>query len=173
MLDEVRTGLRLHGAGSWAPLGIRPDLSAWSKAIANGQALAAVTGTEALRDAAGRIFTTGSFWAGGVAMAAGLVTHLDRIGSLLRQGLAEQAAALGIGYPPDRAGANAAGAVRRRPGLGQGPGLLRRSTAPRRVPAPQAQHVPVWSPHRGADIALALRATEAGLQAVRRRFGTG
>jgi hypothetical protein len=108
VLDEVRTGLRLHVAGSWEPLGIRPDLSAWSKAIANGHALAAVTGTDALRDAAGRIFTTGSFWAGGVAMAAGLATlavarrdglvaHLERIGSLFRQGLAEQAAALGIG----------------------------------------------------------------------------
>jgi glutamate-1-semialdehyde 2,1-aminomutase len=44
---------------------VRPDLSAWSKAIANGHALAAVPGTDALRDAATRIFSTGSFWAGG------------------------------------------------------------------------------------------------------------
>ena len=74
VLDEVRTGMRLHLSGSWEPLGIRPDLCAWSKAIANGYALAAVTGTDALRDAAGRIFTTGSFWAGSVVMAAGLAT---------------------------------------------------------------------------------------------------
>ena len=183
VLDEVRTGLRLHGAGSWEPLGIRPDLSAWSKAIANGHALAAVTGIDALRDAAGRIFTTGSFWAGGVAMAAGVATlavarrdglaaHLDRIGSLLRQGLAEQAAALGIGI---------------------------RQSGPVQMPLVLFDDDPAWekgntfcaealrqgvylhpkhnmflcAAHTEADIALALRATEAGLQAVRRRFGNG
>lgn len=111
MLDEVRAGYRLHAAGSWEPLGIKPDLSAWSKAIANGHALAAVAGADALRDAATRIFTTGSFWAGAVAMAAalatmdvadrgidgGLVAHLERMGQRLRHGIAEQARAHGIG----------------------------------------------------------------------------
>ena len=109
MLDEVRAGYRLHAAGSWEPLGVRPDLSAWSKAIANGHALAAVAGTDALRDAAMRIFSTGSFWAGGVAMAAALATldvidreepsliaHLERMGQRLRQGIAEQAKAHGV-----------------------------------------------------------------------------
>src|SRR5262245_2488511 len=115
ILDEVRAGYRLHAAGSWEPLGVRPDLSAWSKAIANGHALAAVAGTDALRDAATRIFTTGSFWSGAVAMAAalatmtvadrgvagedggGLVAHLERMGQRLRHGIAEQARAHGIG----------------------------------------------------------------------------
>lgn len=107
VLDEVRTGLRIDLAGSWEPLGIRPDLSAWSKAIANGHALAAVTGIDALRDAATRIFTTGSFWCGAVAMAAGvatleialregLVAHLDRVGRRLREGLATQSASHGV-----------------------------------------------------------------------------
>jgi len=109
MLDEVRAGYRLHAAGSWEPPGVRPDLSAWSKAIANGHALAAVAGTDALRDAAMRIFSTGSFWAGGVAMAAALATldviereqppliaHLERMGQRLRQGIAEQARAHGV-----------------------------------------------------------------------------
>ena len=107
MLDEVRAGYRLHAAGSWEPLGVRPDLSAWSKAIANGHALAAVAGTDALRDAATRIFSTGSFWAGGVAMAAALATldlaeheqlipHLERMGNRFRQGIAEQALAHGV-----------------------------------------------------------------------------
>ena len=183
VLDEVRTGLRLHAAGSWEPLGIRPDLSAWSKAIANGHALAAVTGTDALRDAAGRIFTTGSFWAGGVAMAAGLATlavarrdglvaHLERIGSLFRQGLAEQAAALGIGI---------------------------RQTGPVQMPLVLFDDDPAWEKgftfcaealrhgtylhpkhnmflslaHTEAHIAQALRATEAGLLAVRQRHGAG
>src|SRR5690606_7122192 len=89
------------------PLGVRPDLSAWSKAIANGHALAAVTGVDALREAATRIFTTGSFWCGAVAMAAGvatleialregLVARLERNGGLLRAGLATQATSHGV-----------------------------------------------------------------------------
>jgi glutamate-1-semialdehyde 2,1-aminomutase len=107
ILDEVRAGFRLHDGGSWELVGVRPDLSAWSKAIANGYALAAVTGVDSLRDAASRIYTTGSFWSGAVAMAAalatmeeadasGLVGHLQKMGQRLRQGLAEQAARHGV-----------------------------------------------------------------------------
>jgi glutamate-1-semialdehyde 2,1-aminomutase len=35
VLDDVRAGFRLDLGGSWEPLGVRPDLSAFSKAIAN------------------------------------------------------------------------------------------------------------------------------------------
>ncbi|MCW2638737.1 MAG: aminotransferase class-III, partial [Dactylosporangium sp.] len=70
IVDDVRCGFRLDMGGSWEPLGVRPDLAAWSKAIANGYALAAVTGTDALRDAATTMFTTGSFWFSAVSMAA-------------------------------------------------------------------------------------------------------
>lgn len=107
ILDEVRAGLRLHDGGSWELVGVRPDLCAWSKSIANGYALAAVTGVDSLRDAASRIYATGSFWSAGVAMAAalatldvadssGLVAHLQRVGERLRAGLAAQAARHGI-----------------------------------------------------------------------------
>ena len=107
ILDEVRTGYRLHKSGSWEPFGIRPDLCAWSKAIANGYALSAVTGIDSLRDAAIRIFATGSFWSGGVAMAAALATlevtgqidlvkHLEMIGNHFRQGIEKQASSYGI-----------------------------------------------------------------------------
>jgi glutamate-1-semialdehyde 2,1-aminomutase len=74
ILDDVRAGFRLHHGNSWDPLGVHPDLTPWSKAIANGHPLAAVTGTDRFRDAAGSIFVTGSFWMGAVAMAAGLAT---------------------------------------------------------------------------------------------------
>jgi glutamate-1-semialdehyde 2,1-aminomutase len=104
ILDEVRTGFRLDLAGSWEPLGVRPDLAAWSKAIANGWPLAMVTGNDRFREAASKIFVTGSFWTGGVAMAAAIatVTKLKRTGGIarmcamgerLRSGLARQAAA--------------------------------------------------------------------------------
>ena len=172
VLDEVRTGMRLHLAGSWEPMGIRPDLCAWSKSIANGHALAAVTGTDALRDAAGRIFTTGSFWAGGVAMAAGLVAHLERIGSLFRQGLTEQALGLGVGI--------------RQSGPVQMPlvlfdadpawekGFLFCAEALRHGVYLHPKHNMFLSAaHTEADMAQALRATEAGLLAVRQRFGAG
>jgi glutamate-1-semialdehyde 2,1-aminomutase len=102
ILDEVRTGGRLDLAGSWEQLGVRPDLAAWSKAIANGYALAAVTGGERWREAAASIFVTGSFWCGAVAMAAALATlrklqavdgiaHMQAMGQRLRDGLARQA----------------------------------------------------------------------------------
>jgi glutamate-1-semialdehyde 2,1-aminomutase len=106
VLDDVRCGFRLDLGGSWEPLGVRPDLSAWSKAIANGQALGAVTGTDALRDAARSIYITGSFWYAAVPFAAALATltelrrgeALPRIaaaGVRLRDGLARQAAGHG------------------------------------------------------------------------------
>lgn len=102
ILDDVRGGMRLHPGGSWEPLGVRPDLSAWSKAIANGYALAAVLGVESLREAAAGAFNTGSFWFAGVSMAASLATietlrtedgfeTMRRVGQALREGLAEQA----------------------------------------------------------------------------------
>ncbi|MGL6109873.1 MAG: aminotransferase class III-fold pyridoxal phosphate-dependent enzyme, partial [Rubrivivax sp.] len=108
ILDEVRAGGRIDLAGSWEGFGVRPDLAAWSKAIANGHALAAVTGNDRFHDAAASIFVTGSFWCGAVAMAAALATlrklravdgiaHMRAMGQRLRDGLARQAAAHGFG----------------------------------------------------------------------------
>ncbi len=107
ILDDVRAGLRLHLGGSWETVGVRPDLSAWSKAIANGYALGAVLGSDRFRDAATRVFTTGSFWCGSVSMAAAIavMNELNRsdgiktmkaAGERLRAGLASQSAAHGF-----------------------------------------------------------------------------
>lgn len=107
VLDEVRAGMRLSLAGSWEGLGVRPDLAAWSKAIANGYALAAVTGNDRYRRAAQQIYITGSFWMGGVAMAAALATldvlersnaveHFENMGLRLRLGLQRQADKYGL-----------------------------------------------------------------------------
>lgn len=108
IVDDVRAGFRLHMGGSWELVGVQPDLAAWSKAIANGYALAAITGNDKFRDAAGKIFTTGSFWFQAVPMAAALATlrkmhaiggvaHLEKVGQRFRDGLAAQAKAHGIG----------------------------------------------------------------------------
>jgi glutamate-1-semialdehyde 2,1-aminomutase len=108
ILDDIRAGFRLHLGGSWTPLGVQPDISAYCKAIANGYALAAVAGRDRLRDAAAGIFATGSFWFAGVAMAASIATlttlrtsdalpHMERVGALLRDGICEQARSHGVG----------------------------------------------------------------------------
>jgi glutamate-1-semialdehyde 2,1-aminomutase len=107
IMDEVRTGFRLHTGGAWEPLGIHPDLTAFSKAMANGYAISSVVGTDALREAAGDIFATGSFWYAGVSMAAaianiGLLKATDtpaqmaHVGQLLREGLQSQAESHGF-----------------------------------------------------------------------------
>jgi glutamate-1-semialdehyde 2,1-aminomutase len=107
ILDDVRCGFRLDLGGSWELVGVRPDLTAFSKAIANGYALAAVTGRDRFRDAATRIFTTGSFWFQAIPMAAALATlrklHaidgtalMHRAGLRLREGLQAQADSRGI-----------------------------------------------------------------------------
>jgi glutamate-1-semialdehyde 2,1-aminomutase len=107
IIDEVRAGLRLDVRGSWDALGVRPDLCAWRKAIANGYALAAVTGNDRFREAATKVFVTGSFWCGTVAMAAARTTlriaretdvpgHLSAMGLRLREGLSKLADQHGI-----------------------------------------------------------------------------
>jgi glutamate-1-semialdehyde 2,1-aminomutase len=107
VLDDVRCGFRLHHGGSWEPLGVEPDLSAWSKALANGYALAAVLGSDKFREGATRLFVTGSFWFSAVAMAAAIATieahrdedavaRMERAGSRLRSGLEAQAAEHGV-----------------------------------------------------------------------------
>jgi glutamate-1-semialdehyde 2,1-aminomutase len=108
IVDDVRAGFRLTLRGSWDLLGVQPDLSAWSKAIANGYALSAVTGNDSMRDAASRLFVTGSFWCSAVSMAAAVATldELERIdgprvmrdlGQRFRDGIAKQATEAGVG----------------------------------------------------------------------------
>jgi glutamate-1-semialdehyde 2,1-aminomutase len=107
VIDEVRAGFRLNHGGSWEPLGVEPDLSAWSKGIANGYPLAAVLGRGRYADAATRIFVTGSFWYQAVPMAAALATIgalrdddavavMERVGSRLREGFDQLADDAGV-----------------------------------------------------------------------------
>jgi glutamate-1-semialdehyde 2,1-aminomutase len=102
ILDDVRCGFRLHLGSSWEPVGVAPDLSAWSKSIANGHPLAAVLGADAFRDGARSVFVTGSFWFSAVPMAAaiatiralaaeGAIAAMDRTGTALRDGILAQA----------------------------------------------------------------------------------
>ncbi|MGF7162984.1 glutamate-1-semialdehyde 2,1-aminomutase [Rhodoligotrophos appendicifer] len=108
ILDDVRAGCRIDLGGSWEPLGVRPDLAAWSKAIANGFPLASVTGNDRFREAAASIYVTGSFWYGATSMAAALATlsvleedgvigHMVKMGERLRNGFEALSRSHGIG----------------------------------------------------------------------------
>ncbi|HEX4742109.1 MAG TPA: aminotransferase class III-fold pyridoxal phosphate-dependent enzyme [Caulobacteraceae bacterium] len=102
IVDDVRAGFRLARDCSWSLVGVKPDLSCWGKAIANGHPISALLGSNTCRQAAGTIFATGSYWFAAAAMAAGVVTqrliretdYLERtiaLGERLRRGLDEAA----------------------------------------------------------------------------------
>ena len=74
VIDDVRAGFRLDPRGSWEPLGVRPDLTAWSKAIANGYPMRPSPGRTRSAGGGADLYSTGSFWFSAVAMAAAMAT---------------------------------------------------------------------------------------------------
>ena len=107
-----------------------------------------------------RIFTTGSFWFSSVSMAASVATittvHAERahetmarIGRLLRDGIASQAAEHGVAIKQTGPGAAPEPLLRRRRALRAGARLRRRVRPPRGVRPPQPQLVPELGAHRG------------------------
>lgn len=107
VLDEVRTGFRVAYGSSWDVIGVEPDLSCWSKAIANGYPVSALLGSDCLRDAARAVAIGGTFWTSSVPIAASLATlrvlratgavaHMAAIGTQIMHGLASAAESAGI-----------------------------------------------------------------------------
>jgi glutamate-1-semialdehyde 2,1-aminomutase len=107
IVDDVRAGFRIARDCSWSTIGVQPDLSTWGKVLANGHPISALLGSERAREAAQKIFVTGSFWYSAVPMAAAVATlreicetdYLERmihLGQSLRDGLNEQAAVFGF-----------------------------------------------------------------------------
>lgn len=107
VVDDVRAGFRIARDCSWSAVGVAPDLSTWGKCIANGHPISALLGSDVARKAAAAIYATGSFWFQAAPMAAALETlrrirqtnyleHIETLGTRLRVGLAERAAALGL-----------------------------------------------------------------------------
>jgi len=102
IVDDVRAGFRLARDCSWSLVGVKPDLSSWGKAIANGHPISALMGADVCRMAAATIYVTGSYWFSTAPMAASLATlkliresdYLERtqaLGQRLRTGLDEAA----------------------------------------------------------------------------------
>ena len=107
ILDDVRAGFRLHLGGSGEFFGIRPDLTTYCKAIANGYPLSACLGRESLRQAAQEVFFTGSYFTSAVPMAAALaclkelkaangIERMRMLGEKLRDGMLAQARSAGF-----------------------------------------------------------------------------
>ena len=107
IIDDVRSGFRIARDCSWSTLGVHPDLSCWGKVVANGHPISALLGSDIARDAAQKIFVTGSFWFSAVPMAAAVATldeiatsdyleHIETVGRALRDGLQQQAASHGF-----------------------------------------------------------------------------
>ncbi len=107
ILDDIRAGFRLHHGGSHRVFDFTPDIACYCKAIANGYPLSAALGREDIKQAASKVFMTGSYWFSAVPMAAALtclhilkrdkvVEHLENMGRRLTQGLENAAAKHGI-----------------------------------------------------------------------------
>jgi len=107
ILDDIRTGFRLHAEGSHRRFGFEPDLACYCKAIGNGYPLSAAVGRDSLKTAAAKVFLTGSYWNNGDAMAAAIACltviaredipgKIERAGDRLCRGLTEAAARHGF-----------------------------------------------------------------------------
>lgn len=116
ILDEMRSGFRMTLGGAQEYFGVRADLAAFSKAMANGYPISAVVGRADVLGGFSRTRISSTFYASPVEMAAALTTirilretdALDRIwalGAMLQDGLRDLAAkyevaADVVGYPP-------------------------------------------------------------------------
>ena len=181
IVDDVRAGFRLHMGGSWELVGVRPDLAAWSKAIANGYALAAVTGNERFRDGASKIFVTGSFWTEAVPMAAAIATigklrardgigRMRLMGQRLCDGIARQAAVHGVAIR--QSGPPQMPVVLFEDDAERKKGWLFCTEALKRGVYLHAVHTMFLSAaHNEADIDRALAATDEAMREVARQFG--
>ncbi|WP_158969499.1 aminotransferase class III-fold pyridoxal phosphate-dependent enzyme [Chachezhania sediminis] len=108
IVDDVRAGFRMTRDCSWETVGVQPDLSCWGKVLGNGQPISALVGNNRAREAASKIFVTGSYWFSAVPMAAALETlriiretdyleRMEKAGEGFRAGLVKQAADFGFG----------------------------------------------------------------------------
>jgi len=107
ILDDVRTGFRLHLGGSNEYFGFKPDLICFCKAIANGHPISACVGRKELMNSASKVLYTGSFWMSAAPMAAALATlktlketngveKIKRAGTMLMEGLEKLGAQYGL-----------------------------------------------------------------------------
>lgn len=114
IFDEMITGFRLHNGGGQAFYGVKPDLSTFGKALANGFSLSALVGKREIMDLGGlqhdkeRVFLLSTtHGAENHSLAAAIATmniyesedviqHLDAQGQRLRAGINQVIGQMGI-----------------------------------------------------------------------------
>ncbi|MFN2376767.1 MAG: aminotransferase class III-fold pyridoxal phosphate-dependent enzyme [Candidatus Binatia bacterium] len=184
IVDDVRAGFRMHIGGSLQHFGVTPDMTVYSKAVANGYPLSVMLGREDLRRAAREVFVTGTFYTQAVPLAAALATvseiesrdaiaHMDRVGRRLCDGLAERAAGHGLAVtlsgPPSipflSFQADEGGLARSR--------TFAAEAARRGAFFHPAHNWFVSAAHTDAHIDVALVAAEVAMAAVAAEFGRG
>jgi glutamate-1-semialdehyde aminotransferase len=98
VMDEVKTGLRIHPGSVSARVGLVPDLITISKALGNGWPIALTAGSRAVMQAAANVHYSATFHGDTAAMAAALETlriieardvqrHVEQLGQRLIDGL--------------------------------------------------------------------------------------
>jgi glutamate-1-semialdehyde 2,1-aminomutase len=120
VFDEVITGFRVARGGAQARYGVRPDLTTLGKVIGGGLPVGAYGGREDLMRLVspdGPVYQAGTLSGNPLAVAAGLATlrflaknpgvfdHLEALGRILDEGLAEISSRLGIPMRWNRVGA--------------------------------------------------------------------
>ena len=107
IFDEVSIGWQLVLGGAHLKYGVHPDMAVFAKSTANGHPFGAIIGNEQSMRAAQESFISSSFWTEGVGPAAALaaiskmmrvdvVSHVDRIGSRIKEVWRTQAARHGL-----------------------------------------------------------------------------
>jgi glutamate-1-semialdehyde aminotransferase len=115
VLDEMRSGFRMALGGAQEYFGITPDLSTFSKAMANGYPVSAVVGRRDVMAGLGRSHMSSTFYGNPAEMAAAIACiellraeetskHLWTLGTQFVEGFAAAVAETGfpaavVGYP--------------------------------------------------------------------------
>lgn len=100
VFDEMRSGFRVALGGAQELFGVQADLATFSKAMANGWAVSALTGRAEVMAMVGRTHISSTFYSNTVAMAAAVATmdqladgtvldKVRRLGVRLQSGLNE------------------------------------------------------------------------------------
>lgn len=98
ILDEIRSGFRMALGGAQEYFGVQADLTAISKGMANGYAIAAVVGKKEVMQSVEKGLFSATFFVSALEMAAamatlaivkrdGVIGHIWRLGERLQQGL--------------------------------------------------------------------------------------
>ncbi len=74
IVDDVRTGFRINLQGSHKEFGFSPDLVCLGKAMANGYPISALVGKNSLKDAANKVYFSGTQFFNSAPMAASKAT---------------------------------------------------------------------------------------------------